>query len=124
IEQVRAAREIHDGIIQSLIGLELEIQALLLNNAQGAANRHQLERVQRLLREQSHEARDLMQRMKTPALTFRELIPFLENLVAKFGYETGIEARFVSDTEAPPLPAKACHEVARIVQEALVNVRK
>src|SRR5207244_3416101 len=66
----------------------------------------------------------LMQRSKTPALTFRELIPFLENLVAKFGYESGIEARFVSDTEAPPLPARACHEVARIVQEALVNVRK
>jgi len=124
IEQVRAAREIHDGIIQSLIGLELEIEVLLLNEGHTATSRLQLERVQKLLREQSQEARDLMQRMKTPAVMFRELIPFLDNLVAKFGYETGINARFICDVEAPPLPANACHELARIVQEALVNVRK
>jgi signal transduction histidine kinase len=124
IEQVRAAREIHDGIIQSLIGLELEIEALLHNDRHDTKSRLQLERVQKLLREQSQDARDLMQRMKTPAVMFRELIPFLDNLVTKFRYETGIHARFICDVEAPPLPANACHEVARIVQEALVNVRK
>jgi signal transduction histidine kinase len=124
IEQLRAAREIHDGIIQSLIGLELEIEALLLKNGPDKKSRLQLERVQKLLRQQSLEVRDLMHRMKTPAVMFRELIPFLDNLVTKFGYETGINTRFACDVEAPPLPANACHEVARIVQEALVNVRK
>jgi signal transduction histidine kinase len=124
IEQLRAARDIHDGIIQSLIGLELEIEALLLTDQQDAASRRQLERVQKMLREQSQEVRDLMYQMKTPGVTSGELIPFLENLVLKFGHETGIAARFESHLGEPSLPAKACHEVARIVQEALVNVRK
>ena len=124
VEQARAAREMHDGIIQSLIGLELEIEALLIKNEQDAASRRQLERVQRILRQEGQELRDLMHRMKTPALTPDELLVFLSDLVTKFGYETGIKARFVSRTEAPHLPVKVCHEVARIVQEALVNVRK
>lgn len=124
IEQLRAARDMHDGIIQSLIALELEIEALLLKDQQDAASRRQLERVQKMLREQSQEVRDLMYQMKTPGVTSGELIPFLENLVMKFGNETGISARFESRIDEPSLPAKACHEVARIVQEALVNVRK
>jgi signal transduction histidine kinase len=124
IEQARAAREMHDGVIQTLIGLELEIEALLLKNEQDVGSRRQLQRVQRLLREQGQDLRDLMHRMKTPTLTPRELMVFLTDLVTKFSYETGIKARFVSQTEAPPLSVKACHEVASIVQEALVNVRK
>jgi len=124
IEQARAAREMHDGVIQSLIGLELEIEALLIKNEQDAVSRRQLERIQRLLRQEGQELRDLMQRMKTPALTPHELLVFLSDLVTKFGYETGIKSRFVCRTEAPQLSVKACHEVARIVQEALVNVRK
>jgi signal transduction histidine kinase len=126
IEQARAAREMHDGIIQSLIGLELEIEALLLKNELDPLSRRELERVQNLLRAEGQDLRDLMHRMKMPALTPRELIVFLTELVTKFGYETGIKARFVSEAEAPPpnLSLKACHEVARIVQEALVNVRK
>jgi signal transduction histidine kinase len=124
IEQLRAARDMHDGIIQSLIALELEIEALLLKGQLDAASRMQLERVQKMLREQSQEVRDLMYQMKRPGITSGELIPFLENLVMKFGNETGIAARFESHIDEPSLPAKACHEVARIVQEALVNVRK
>src|SRR5262249_33548013 len=122
--QLRAARDMHDGIIQSLIALELEIEALLLKGQQDAASRLQLERVQKMLREQSQEVRDLMYQMKTPGVTSDELIPFLDNLVMKFRHETGIEAWFKSHIDEPSLPAKACHEVARIVQEALVNVRK
>jgi signal transduction histidine kinase len=123
-ERARAAREIHDGIIQSLIGLRLEIEALLLRKDQDATSRRQLERIQRLLREQSQDARDLMNRLKMSALTAPELIVLLQGLVRKFGNESGIQARFVCNTGTPLLSARACHEVARIVQEALVNVRK
>lgn len=124
LEQARAAREIHDGIIQSLTGLDMEIEVLLLRNGQDGANRHQLARIQHLLREQSQQARDLMNRMRMPALTPSEFLAFLRDLVTKFGYEAGVQARFVCQTGPPLLPAQTCHEVARIVQEGLVNARK
>jgi two-component system nitrate/nitrite sensor histidine kinase NarX len=44
--------------------------------------------------------------------------------VERFRRETGISAEFVSEIEKLELPQKVCRELARIVQESLVNVRK
>ncbi len=51
-------------------------------------------------------------------------MPFLADTVERFQRETGISARFTSDTKEVDAPAAVCRELARIVQEALVNVRK
>jgi anti-sigma regulatory factor (Ser/Thr protein kinase) len=44
--------------------------------------------------------------------------------VQRFHRETGIAARFLIEADEISLPAPVCRELARIVQEALVNVRK
>jgi len=44
--------------------------------------------------------------------------------VERFRRETGVSAQFVSELERIDLPQKVCRELARIVQESLVNVRK
>jgi signal transduction histidine kinase len=44
--------------------------------------------------------------------------------VERFRRETGISAEFTTDLKRVQLPQKACRELARIVQESLVNVRK
>ena len=54
----------------------------------------------------------------------RKLIGFLADTVERFQRETGITARFTSDLEEPDMPQPVCRELARIVQEGLVNVRK
>ncbi|MBI1955544.1 MAG: hypothetical protein HYS38_04035 [Acidobacteria bacterium] len=53
-----------------------------------------------------------------------QLLDFLSDLVEKFRRDTGINARFLCDAEAVNLQPKVCREVARIVQEALFNVRR
>ena len=60
--------------------------------------------------------------MKPVEIRPADLLDFLADSVARFGRETG--ARFLSKFEAVVLPPRVCREVARIVQEALVNVRK
>ena len=49
---------------------------------------------------------------------------FLTDAVERFQRETGITARFYSDLDELDMPQPVCREVARIVQEGLVNVRK
>jgi len=57
-------------------------------------------------------------------LDSRQLLRALADMVEQFRRRTGISARFASDTQDVALPPRVCREVARIVQEALVNVRK
>jgi signal transduction histidine kinase len=65
-----------------------------------------------------------MQQMKSMDVDSRRLPGFIRDTVERFQRETGIFARFVAEVEDPQIPRHVCRELARIVQEALVNVRK
>ena len=57
-------------------------------------------------------------------LTSNQLVDFLRDTVNRFRLETGIAAGFTSQLDRNLPPSRVCRELARIVQEALVNVRK
>jgi two-component system nitrate/nitrite sensor histidine kinase NarX len=84
----------------------------------------ELGRIQGLLREEVLNLRELMQQMKSLDVDARKLPAFLNDTVERFQRETGISARFVADLQDFDLPQQVCREIARIVQEGLVNVRK
>jgi signal transduction histidine kinase len=125
VERARFARELHDGAVQSLIAVEMQVDVL----RRQAPERpdivaDELARIQSLLREEVLKLRELMQEMKSLDLDSRKLLGFLSDTVERFQRETGIAARFVTDLEDVEMPQQMCRELARIVQEGLVNVRK
>jgi len=125
IERARFARELHDGAIQSLIAVEMQVDVLRRQSSNkpdvvGA----ELGRIQGLLREEVLKLRELMQQMKTLDVDAKRLIGLIHDTVERFQRETGISARFLSELSDLDMPQPICREVARIVQEALVNVRK
>lgn len=125
MERARVARELHDGTIQSLVAVEMEVDVLrrrALEAGLGVAG--DLARVQGLLRSEVLELRDTMQRLKPIEIEPHELVGFLDSTVARFGRDSGIHAVFDCAVEDVDLPARVCREVGRIVQEALQNVRK
>ena len=77
-----------------------------------------------MLREEVLKLRELMQEMKSLDLDSRKLLGYLSDTVERFQRETGIAARFVTDLEDVEMPQQMCRELARIVQEGLVNIRK
>ncbi len=125
VERARVARELHDGAVQSLIAVEMQVD-VLRRQASAASSKlsGELERIQRLLREEILKLRELMQQLKSLEIDSRRLVPFLADAVERFQRETGIMARFTSEAKELDLPAVVCRELSRIVQEALVNVRK
>jgi signal transduction histidine kinase len=125
-ERARVARELHDGSIQALIGIEMEIAALLrVADREVPALIPQLSRVQELLRQEITGLRELMQQLQPVDLDASHHLPdVLTALVEKFRRDSGIAARFVSDASTSGLSLRTTHEIVRIVQEALVNVRK
>jgi signal transduction histidine kinase len=125
LERARFARELHDGAVQSLIAVEMQVDVLRRQSATKAESvPEELGRIQGLLREEVLKLRELMQQMKSLDIDSRKLIGFLGDTVERFQRETGIAARFVSDLEQPDMPQPLCRELTRIVQEGLVNVRK
>ena len=125
--QVRATltRELHDGTLQSLLSAEMQIEVL---RRQRPASASELDRrlaaLQVLTHREALNLRDLIEKTKPLNFSPQELPDFLAELVAKFRLETGISVRLETGNKNRMLPASICHEVVRIVQEGLTNVRK
>jgi signal transduction histidine kinase len=124
VERARFARELHDGAVQSLIAVEMQVDVLRRQSGKSGPITDELGRIQSLLREEVLKLRELMQQMKSLDVDSRRLLGFLADAVERFQRETGISARFFSDVDHLEMPQPVCREVARIVQESLVNVRK
>lgn len=126
-ERVRLVQELHDGIIQSLMGLEMQIA--LLQRTQTAAwdppgMLQELRRLQGLLHNEIASVREEMHRIKPMAVEPSRLFEYMSGMVDRFRREQGIAASFVAESQEVFLPPRVCTELVRIVQEALVNVRK
>jgi len=125
LERARFARELHDGAIQSLIAVEMQLDVLRRQSGtQAPLVNAELARIQKLLREEVLKLRELMQELKSFEVNSDRLLGFISDMVERFRRETGVSAQFVSELERVELPQKVCRELARIVQESLVNVRK
>jgi signal transduction histidine kinase len=123
-ERARFARELHDGAVQSLIAVEMQVDVLRRQSDAGKPIGSELGRIQGLLREEVLKLRELMQQMKAIDVDAQRLLGVLNDTVERFQRETGIQARFVTDLEGVDMPQRVCREILRIVQEGLVNVRK
>jgi signal transduction histidine kinase len=125
VERARVARELHDGAVQSLIAMEMQVDVLRRQTEpQSPPVAADLGRIQSLLREEVLKLRELMQEMKSLDVDSASLTRYIGDTVERFQRETGIRAHFVSDVEEIQMPQRVCRELARIVQEGLVNVRK
>jgi len=124
-ERARFARELHDGAVQSLIAVEMQVDVLRRQVASGPEMvGGELGRIQGLLREEVLKLRELMQQMKSMDVDATRFLNVLNDTVERFERETGIAARLVSDLDGLDMPQRVCRELVRIVQEGLVNVRK
>ena len=127
-DQVRAGltRELHDGTLPSLLSAEMQIEVLRKQrpDSTGELKWRQLAALQALIHQEALNLRDLLEKTKPLNFSPKELPDFLAELVARFRRDTGISVRLETGEENITLPPGICHEIVRIVQEGLSNVRK
>ncbi len=125
VERARVARELHDGAIQSLVGLEMQLDVLRRPGSPDPEHLGlKLSVMQNLLHQEVLNLRDLMEQIKPVSTGPRQLVEHLTDMVEKFRRETGIASSFECSEAEITLSARAARETSRIVQEALVNIRK
>lgn len=122
VERTRIARELHDGTLQSLLGVKMRLEVLSASQEDPTAQ--ELRQVQNILLEEARKLRELMHEVKPLDVDAKSLRPHLVEIVERFEREIGIRAQFVSDSSVVDIRQWVCDGVVRIVREALVNVRK
>lgn len=125
LERADISRQLHDGVIQSLIGIEMQMDVLRRQAGTGAcATAADLGTIQDVLSDEILNLRDLMQVLKPADVGPAQLAEHLAAEVAHFRNRTHIDARVSCPEEEVDLTPRVCREVAAIVREALANVRK
>lgn len=126
VDRLRISRELHDGVIQSLIGLEMELEVLRreAEPCMAETTRKQLATIQQVLGHEILSVRDLMQMLQPVEVEPRHLLEYIAETLERFRDKTGIQARLLSSVEHVDLPRRICNELVRVIQEALSNVRK
>jgi signal transduction histidine kinase len=125
LERSSLVRELHDGVVQALITIEMQLEAhrrLCPETDPEVAG--QMCRIQEQLRQETMNLRLQMQRLRDHALSPRECLHAIRGIAAQHQDETGIDIRLDTELDAVMLSPTSCSELVKIVQEALVNVRK
>jgi signal transduction histidine kinase len=126
IERRRLARDLHDGVVQSLIATEIQLDVLRRRTeAEQPVDSvsETLLAAQNVLRDEVRKLRDEMSRLRASELP-HQARPSLTELLASFERESGIAARFVCDVDEEAIPEKIREDLIRVVEEALSNVRR
>jgi signal transduction histidine kinase len=124
-ERARLGREIHDGVLQELAAIDVELELIRRQAApppEMLAAR--LADIQARVNGQVRELRHVAERARAYEVDPWRLSTALAEQVAKFSRDTGIRATFEPPGGEVALPPRVCGEIVRIVQEALVNVRR
>jgi len=123
-ERARLSRELHDGVLQSLIALELEVEALRRVAGEGQVWETRLHNLRDQLRHRIAEIRDLMLRLRVNEMTGADVLRIIAEAAGRLRREAGIDVRIVSNGSFLGCSPRQCGHLARIVQEALANIRK
>ena len=122
-ERTRLAREIHDTLLQGVIGISLNLQAVLPEvRTSPMTALATLERIAELAVRTSREARLAVWDLRPQPLTERELAKAVESAARLALGESSLTLQVSTTGRARCVPAHAQGAVLRVVQEAVSNV--
>jgi signal transduction histidine kinase len=123
-ERSRLARELHDGAIQSILGVELRLESLKRRLDTMPELQTDVGEVQGILRREATELRNLVNDSRRRALRPERLLEFLSDLLERFQRDTGVVTRFFADLQNERMPPRICHEIARMAEEGITNAHR
>lgn len=119
-ERRRLARELHDSIGQTLVGLIHQVERLS-GRVSGEESRKLAADVESLARQALDETRELSRLLRPPVLDDLGLEPALGWLARTLGERTGLDTRLDCSLSSERLDPEVETLVFRVVQEALSN---
>lgn len=126
-ERIRVARDLHDGILQSLTGAALQLESVhrLIGSDDDTA-RARVRNVQQVIEGDQRELRSFITQLRPEAASPRSasLLARLETLAARFERQWNVGVQITMEPEAPDFSDSLASEIYNIVTEAAANAAK
>jgi PAS domain S-box-containing protein len=124
-ERKRISRELHDEIVQTLVGINVHLSSLTVKDPVDVANlRAKIARTQRLVEKSVEIVHRFARELRPTVLDDLGLIPALQSYIKEFTQRTKIPIRFSACAEVEQLDGTKRTVLFRVAQSILANVDK
>jgi signal transduction histidine kinase/ligand-binding sensor domain-containing protein len=119
-ERARVSREVHDTLLQSLVGVALQCQ-VLADSVEVPSVKDRLVRLRGRIDDHVDEARELIWNLRSPTLERSDLRTALQRMADEIADGTAVRVECRASGPARSCPPQVERELLRIGQEAVSN---
>jgi signal transduction histidine kinase len=124
-ERSRISREIHDGILQTLLSVDIQLDVLrrkVPTDPDQAAGG--LSSLQQTVRSETDELRRMVTDMRPLRVQSADLVDLMRGFAERFRNESALALDLLIDAAELQIPDRICRDLFQIYRESLHNVKK
>jgi two-component system sensor histidine kinase DegS len=124
-ERSRISRDLHDGILQTLLSIEIQLDVLRRRVA--ASPDHTvagLSNLQQTVKNESAELRHMVTDLRPLRVQSADLIDLMRGFAERYRNESALALDVLIDSVELHAPDRVCREIFQIYREALNNIKK
>jgi signal transduction histidine kinase len=124
-ERSRIARDLHDGILQTMLSIEIQLD-VLRRRVESAPDHviSGLATLQQTVRNEGEDLRQTVTDLRPLRMQSADLIDLMRGFAERFRNESSIPLDLLIDSAQLRAPDRVCREIFQIYREALNNIKK
>jgi signal transduction histidine kinase len=124
-ERSRISRDLHDGILQTLLSIEIQLD-VLRRKVSGAPEQAVagLAALQKTVKNESAELRHMVTDLRPLRVQSADLVDLMRGFAERFRNESSVALDLLIDSVDMQAPDRVCREIFQIYREALNNIKK
>jgi len=124
-ERSRISRDLHDGILQTLLSIEIQLDVMRRKVAtQPEQVEAGLTSLQQTVKNEGGELRHMVTDLRPLRVQSADLVDLMRGFAERFRNESGLALDLLVDSVDLHAPDRVCREIFQIYREALNNIKK
>ena len=124
-ERSRISRDLHDGILQTLLSIEIQLDVLRRKvTTQPDQMESGLSSLQQTVKNEGAELRHLVTDLRPLRVQSADLVDLMRGFAERFRNESDLPLDLLIDSADLHAPDRVCREIFQIYREALNNIKK